>query len=195
MRHGQPVDESRGRCYGSLDLDLSREGISQVQNVVRVIPAGCLSAIYTSPRSRCVRSAELLASLHNCVVHPISTLAEIDFGEFEGRTYDEIARVYPDQYKLWMEHPTDIHFPDGESFTEMQQRVLETAEGLKDAHRGSSYAIVAHGGVNRIILANALGVANSNIFRIAQAYAAVNLIRYLGDYPSIELMNCMTGCL
>lgn len=189
LRHGQPVDDARGRCYGSLDLRLASEGLRAVADAARSIPLNSLKAIYSSPRTRCLQSAKVLAYRQSPKIIAMNSFAEIDFGEFEGRGYDEIAVTHPDLYQTWMNNPTEVKFPGGESFQEMQGRVLSTANELRDTHRDESYAIVAHGGVNRIILADALGVCNENIFRIAQRYAALNLIRYLGDYPSIELMN------
>ena len=67
--------------------------------------------------------------------------------------------------------------------------MVDAAHQLYGRHRGETIAIVSHGGVNRILLAAALGVANANIFRIAQRYAAMNLLTLIGDYPSVELMN------
>jgi broad specificity phosphatase PhoE len=71
----------------------------------------------------------------------------------------------------------------------MQTRVVDAAYQLYARHRGETIAIVSHGGVNRILLAAALGVSDANIFRIAQRYAAMNLLTLIGDYPSIDLMN------
>jgi broad specificity phosphatase PhoE len=71
----------------------------------------------------------------------------------------------------------------------MRARVLTAYRALLAQHDGQTIGIVAHGGVVRIVLADALGVPDENIFRIAQRYASLNLIRYLGDYPSLEMVN------
>jgi broad specificity phosphatase PhoE len=65
----------------------------------------------------------------------------------------------------------------------MQARVLDASSELFAQHRGETNATVSHSGVNRILLAAAY------IFRIAQRYAAINLLTLIGDYPSIDLMN------
>ncbi len=52
-------------------------------------------------------------------------LKEIDFGDFEGLTYDEIAGRYPDLYRQWMESPTEVQFPNGECFDDMRIRVFD----------------------------------------------------------------------
>lgn len=189
LRHGRPSAESEGRCYGALDLSLSDVGLEQARDAAAQIPENTLSAIYSSPRRRCTQTAEILRHRHPCPLETIDALSEINFGIFEGRTYDDIAATHPDVYRQWMDHPTEVAFPGGESFGEMQCRVLEAVDRLLAIHKGSSFAIVAHGGVNRIVIAQALGMPRENIFRIAQRYGALNLIRYLGDYPSVELLN------
>ena len=88
-----------------------------------------------------------------------------------------------------MTRPTEIHFPGGESFAQMQTRVMATTTELFQRHQGESIAIVSHGGVNRIILADALGMPPTHIFRIAQRYAGLNLIVFYEGVPTVELVN------
>jgi alpha-ribazole phosphatase/probable phosphoglycerate mutase len=189
IRHGEPDADSRGRCYGRMDVGLSSEGHRQVEAVSQALQNELFTAIYVSPCKRAVESGKLLAHGHSCVVTLDERLHEIDFGDLEGNKYDDIAKSYPDIYRQWMKHPTETQFPNGESFQQMHARVLDAAHQLYRKHRGETIAIVSHGGVNRILLADALGIPNANIFRVAQRYAAINLLRLIDDYPSVELMN------
>lgn len=189
IRHGEPTAESKGRCYGRLDVGLSEQGRQQMESVSRALAQEPLKAIYVSPRKRTMESAAIIAKRHCCPVRVETALREIDFGDLEGRSYDEIAQVYPEVYRRWMEHPTETLFPNGESFALMKMRVLMVAHGLYELHRGETIGIVSHGGGNRILLAEALGIPSANVFRIGQRHAALNLLRFLGDYPSVELMN------
>jgi alpha-ribazole phosphatase/probable phosphoglycerate mutase len=189
VRHGEPHADVRGRCYGRLDVGLSDAGRMQLEQVGSALATVSFSAIYASPRLRTRESAGIIAGHHRCAVQIDEQLREIDFGDFEGRTYDEIASLYPAVYAQWMSRPTEVQFPNGESFQLMRQRVLRAAGKLICQHAGETIAIVTHGGVNRILLADALGVPEANLFRIAQGYGARNLVRYIGDYPSVDLMN------
>jgi alpha-ribazole phosphatase/probable phosphoglycerate mutase len=189
IRHPEPEASAEGRCYGSLDWDLSETGMRQANAIAAALAAEPLAAIYSSPRRRCVQAAEILAATRSCPLQRSDALRELDFGEFEGRRYDEIAALYPNLYREWMERPTEVEFPGGESFPAMRQRVLQAAADLRTRHAGETIALVTHGGVNRIILAEALGIEPANIFRLAQRYAALNLIRYFGDVPIVELVN------
>jgi alpha-ribazole phosphatase/probable phosphoglycerate mutase len=189
IRHGETAQSSRGRCYGSLDVALSAAGIVQVQAAAQRLGTQRLSGIHCSPRTRCRDSAEIIAAEQTCTVETVEDLAELYFGDFEGRTYHEIAAEHPKLYAEWMANPTKVRFPGGESFSDMWTRVNAAVRKLRAAHAGSSFAIVAHGGVNRIILAEALGLPAENIFRIGQGYAALNLVKYYGDATVVELMN------
>ena len=71
----------------------------------------------------------------------------------------------------------------------MQHRVLEAARVLRRRHQGESLAIVSHGGVNRILLADALEMSPARIFRIGQRYAAANRIDYFDSEPLVETIN------
>ncbi len=189
IRHGEPNEEGRQRCYGSLDVGLSDIGRAQMARVAEHLNAESVAAIYTSPRSRAVESAGILAASANCPVEIAADFREIDFGDFEGLTYDEIARQYPNLYRQWMETPTEVQFPNGESFAQMSFRVLRTFETILSKRNGKTVAIVSHGGVNRILLAWALQMPDNAIFRLAQDHAAMNLIEFVNGFPSVQSMN------
>src|SRR5260370_25958711 len=189
LRHPEPEASARGRCYGSLDVALSPNGIRQAHSVADALAQNTFAAIYTSPRQRCTQAARILAVGRHCPMESVLALREMDFGEFEGRSYDEIATIYPDLYQQWMEHPTETQFPGGESFRVMCTRVLAATRDLRSRHAGQFIALVTHGGVSRIILADALGMAPANIFRIGQRYGAINVIRYFDETPIVELVN------
>jgi alpha-ribazole phosphatase/probable phosphoglycerate mutase len=88
-----------------------------------------------------------------------------------------------------MNRPTETRFPNGEDFQEMRQRVLAGLDEVLTRQSKKTIAIVAHGGVNRVILARVLSIPDSQIFRLAQRYAAVNRIDYFENGATVELIN------
>lgn len=189
IRHPEPDEAVRGICYGSLDVPLSPRGIEQAESIGRWLSSRRLQAIYTSPAKRCVDTARCIAAGRSCAVELEDALRELDFGDLEGRSYEEIAASHPDLYREWMERPTEVHFPGGENFKQMADRVISGTRQLVSQHFGQHVAFVTHGGAIRIILAEALGIPPNNVFRIAQHYGAVNCIRYIGSLPTVELLN------
>lgn len=181
IRHARPSQEAHGRCYGSLDVPLAADAFADLQ-----LPR--TDVIYSSPRLRCIQTAHLISP--SPIILP--DVREIDFGDFEGKTYDEIAAIHPELYAQWMSDPTAVTFPNGESFSAMRERVLSAVHSILQEHAGKTIAVVSHGGVNRILLAEALGLPDRNLFRIGQRYGALNLLRYYGSYPVVELLNGAT---
>jgi alpha-ribazole phosphatase/probable phosphoglycerate mutase len=190
VRHGEPDDSVRGRCYGRLDPGLSPRGREQMQRAWLLLHDEPLTAIYSSPRRRAVESASLRPT-ENPAVTVDDRLREIDFGAFEGLAYDEIAKRFPEKYEEWMSRPTEVSFPGGERFGEMSTRVLEMIDRIRRIHRGETVAAMSHGGTNRIVLAAALDLDPRRIFRLDQAYAGVNVIDYIGDEPLVRVINAI----
>jgi alpha-ribazole phosphatase len=189
LRHGEPEQAAKGRCYGRLNVGLSDEGRKQIEAKLAAIRNLRADALYTSPLKRAVESARIVS---DCLgLEPISTdeLREINFGAFEGLTYEEVEKRYPEDYKLWMERPTEITFPQGESFAQMKARVLRFRQCLLNTHNSKTVVVISHGGANRILLADALAIPDSMIFRIDQAYAALSIIDYLPGSPMVRLIN------
>src|SRR5262249_21997511 len=189
IRHAEPERQAKGKCYGRFDIGLSDSSRTQLAEKLNSLRNFAAAALYTSPLRRAAESAAIVG-LH-LRLQPILSpeLQEIDFGRFEGLAYDEIQRLYPEEYRLWMERPTEIKFPLGEGFPEMKARVLGFKDFLLNTHRGQTVVLVCHGGTNRILLADALGILDERIFRIDQSYAAINIIDYFACDPVVRLLN------
>jgi alpha-ribazole phosphatase len=190
IRHAA-TESMEGRCYGWHDVPLSQDGINQARNLARRLARNRLDAMYTSPLRRARETARILAEPHDVSVQIIQELAEIHFGDFEGLSYEEIQVRFPEIYQQWMDQPTVVRFPNGEDFPGLQRRTLAALNSILTSNIGKSVAAVAHAGVVRILLADALGIPNSHIFRLAQDYAAVNRIDYTDDGATVKLIN---GC-
>jgi alpha-ribazole phosphatase len=90
-----------------------------------------------------------------------------------------------------METPTRVRFPGGEAFADLRGRVLAASAEIRAAHAGEAVALVAHGGVVRVILADALGLAEEAIFRLAQSHGGVSVVDWLGGEPVVRVVNAV----
>lgn len=179
-----------------------------------------LSAVYCSPLGRAFKSAEIIAAPHQLVPVPISDLRERSFGIWEGMTFTEIRDKYPVEFEAWAGNPLVYSPMAGESTIDVRNRVIPVIEKIlsearkngsaeerkagKENIKGNSraselpglrtnIAIVAHGGVNRVLLCHVLGIPLENIFRIEQDNAAVNIIEFWDNYPVVKLLNGVLG--
>ena len=190
VRHGEADESVRGRCCGSLDPPLSDDGRRQMRRAGRLLERLAPAAVYASPRQRARDGARALDLAAPLVVD--DRLREIDFGLLEGLTYDEVADRYPDIWRRWMQAPLDVAFPQGERFDVFSHRVDLAVADLTARHPGDAIVVVAHGGVNRLILARALGLDLRHMFRLQQTCGAASLIDYYGDEAIVQAMN-VTG--
>lgn len=180
IRHAEPDDDARGRCYGRLDVGLSEPGRTHARRLSRLAS----DVVYTSPRRRARETAEVLGS---SLVD--ERLRELDFGELEGRTYDEIAVERPDLYRRWMEEPTRVRFPGGEGFADLRARACAALADIRAAHDGEVVAVVTHGGVVRACLAEALGLPDERIFALDVGYCRASVIDWFDGDAVVRLVN------
>lgn len=151
--------------------------------------AAGLQAVYTSNLTRALRSAEVIARPYG--IQPVETavLRERHFGVWEGMSFMEIREKYPAEFESWADNPLRYSPVGGETTIEVRDRVIPLMDSILCRHKGGSIAVVAHGGINRILLCHFLGIPLENIFRIEQDYAAVNIVEFWERYPVLKLVN------
>jgi broad specificity phosphatase PhoE len=140
-------------------------------------------AVWTSPRLRARQTAVALTPSPRVD----DDLRELDFGELEGRTFDEIAASEPDLYRAWMETPTRVRFPGGESYADLKARAVRSLERIWDEQDVA--VVVTHGGVIRAGLASWLGIPDEAIFRIDVRYGGVTVVERVAGTPIVRMVN------
>lgn len=189
VRHAQPAEEARGLCYGRLDIGLSTRGRRRAELIARTLERIPLAAVYSSPSKRALETATPLAAAHYLSPLVDDALREIDFGELEGQRYDEIQLTHPNIYRIWMQTPTQVQFPGGESYAQLYARAVEVLDAVRTRHRGSLAAIVSHGGILRAMLAHCLRMPAETIFRLDQSYGALSVIDWFEGTPLVRIVN------
>ena len=189
VRHTEPEAAARGRCYGRLDVDLSDAGRRHAEGLGTALASFGVTALFSSPQRRALETARFIGARLDLEPTEHPGLAEIDFGEFEGRTYEEIAASEPALYRAWMDTPTVVRFPGGESFTDLRARVLPAVAEIRAAHEGSVVVLVAHGGVIRAVLAAALALPDDEIFGLPQDYGGVSIVDFSGAGAAVRAVN------
>ncbi|HEY1317953.1 MAG TPA: alpha-ribazole phosphatase [Gaiella sp.] len=189
VRHAETEKSARGRCYGSLDVGLSPAGKAQCARLAEALAADRVAAVVSSPRTRALETAQAIAEPHSVEVHVDSDLQELDFGELEGRPYDEIAEEMPDLYAAWMTTPTRVEFPGGESYADLARRARGAVERLRRQRVDGTAVAVTHGGIVRAVLADVLGIPDDRIFRIAVEPASVAIVEWVEDVPTLVALG------
>jgi alpha-ribazole phosphatase/probable phosphoglycerate mutase len=113
----------------------------------------------------------------------------MDMGRWEGLTFAEIQAREPELCDRWLADPFAMPFPDGEGLPDLRARAVPALRKVVERHAGGRIAVIAHGGTNRVILAEALGLPLGNIFRLGQDYAAWNLVEYRETGAVVHAVN------
>jgi len=177
IRHAEP--EGVGRYLGRRsDPPLSAWGRAQAEALARRLAGEPLAAIYSSPLRRALETAQTIAFPHGLDVRVSDDLAELDFGEWDGLSYEEIQRRDPHRFTRWLSDPSSVCPPGGENFLEMNERVTGFARKIALKHAGELIAVVTHGGPARAVICNALGIPIAAQWRIRQDLAAISRLDF-----------------
>ena len=186
-RHGEVVNH--GIYNGHKDVDMTATGLGQMEGLRNRLIDRNLSAVYCSDLMRTKKGAARVAEPHEIVPEEIPQFRELHFGRWQGLTLAEVQEKYPDDFPQWMKNLSTFRIPGGESFQDLSHRALPKLEELIGMHRGGEFAVVCHGVLNRIILAEALQLSYDSLLRIEQDYGCLNIIDYYPDWTVVKLMN------
>ena len=188
VRHGA-VRGGERRFYGHTDVPLSAEGEAQLAALGASLVSEKIEAVYASDLSRSRRSAELLAAGLGLSPVIVPAFREMAMGRWEELSHTEITAREPERFREWMANLGTFPFPDGESLPDLRARVVPALSELLERHAGGRFAVVAHGGPNRVILCEALGMPLDRIISLGQEYGALNLLEYRDGTAIVHRLN------
>lgn len=175
IRHGENSMVGK-RLAGRLPgVSLNERGQQQAQELCRVLAKAPIKAIYSSPMERAMETAAPLAQTLGLPILPAPGLIELDYGAWQGKTIKQLSRM-----KLWkvvQEKPSEMRFPGGESFIEVQQRTAAEIERIAAAHEESELVgCFSHGDIIRLAIAHFLGMPLDLFQRVSADTASVTVL-------------------
>lgn len=154
IRHFQANSSKQGAFYGSTDMELAPQAIENKRGKTLDFPSDDLK-LYCSPLMRCRQTATLLLPHRDFTF--LKEAREVDFGDWEGHTFDEISQSHSELVNEWMNNK-DFCFPGGESLPDFNRRIGKLAKLLAGDY-SSNVMLVAHGGVIRHLICHFLGLS------------------------------------
>jgi probable phosphoglycerate mutase len=176
VRHGETALTSQGRYSGRGDVPLSEQGEAQAMAAGGRVAgiARDVTAVVTSPLSRCTRTAELIAAeLGGVDVTVLPDLIECDFGEWEGLTFAEAQERSPAAMTAWLESPS-VAPPGGESFEAVARRARRALATVLTAYPKGVVVVVSHVSPIKLILRDALAATDDFLHRLYLDAAGVS---------------------
>ena len=175
LRHGAIDNPLPRRFLGRTDLPLNADGVRQARDLGRWLGAIPFRRVCASPLSRAMETAALVSNRPRAAIERIDALVEIDLGAWEGLSLAEVQARFPGEYEQRGRDLAAYRTPGGESFSEVADRACPALADLARDTPGP-LLVVAHMGVNRVVLSRLLGRPLALLLDIPQAYLAVNVL-------------------
>ncbi len=155
--------------------ELNARGQMQLTTLARLLSTEPIETVYSSDLRRATATAQAIAAVREIpqVLRP--ALREIDFGQWEGLSWEEIEQMDPEYARKWVACCPHVAAPSGESFQAFETRILQEVNRLLDDHR-NPIAVVTHGGALRVVLRHLCGCSDEEAWQQTQAYCCI--VRY-----------------
>jgi phosphoserine phosphatase len=190
VRHGQTRWNLVEHIRGQADVPLNETGLAQAEAVSRrVARQWSPTAVYASPLSRAIRTAEVIARPFGLAVQVTSGLLDMNFGQWQGLTVDAVRARWPELGSAWYSVPHMVHVPGGETLADVRARGMATVRELCATHVDETVVLVGHNAINRVILLGVLGLGNECFWRIGQDPCGINVFEFAHGAFTLEAMN------
>ena len=194
LRHGQAENNTKkilaGRTPG---INLTEQGKEQAEQAGEMIKSLNISAIYSSPIDRAMQTAEIVGK--HCGIKPISDdrLIELDMGKFTMMPYNEIFEKHGNVFLKFYEGSLEISHNGVESFTEVQKRVFDIVDFVKNEHKGENVVLVTHMDPIKAMIGKVLSLDPEILFQLIVANASLNIFKYDDQNFYLSSINSMNS--
>ena len=190
IRHGKPdFPSDRIYCDAQEHPDLTEEGRNQAESGAEYLAEQEIEAIYSSPLSRTLQTAEYLANKSGISLKTETDLQERAFGIWDGLTFVEIEQQYPTEYQAWKQDQVGFTPPGGETMREVSARVERCLQAIIERHKGRSVAIFTHMGPIRLAVTQAFEIPMTQYRQIRVDYAGISRIDYGVSRNNLMFLN------
>ena len=190
VRHGETESNTEKRYRGWTESPLTPKGARQAEEVGFFLGGQKIDSLFCSDLKRAVKTARVIGAGSGLEPAVTPLLREINFGDWEGFTYDELEMSFGDAIRLWFDDPFNRAAPGGETLTEVYMRMQKfLVQLMNEAADGQRIAAVSHGGSIRALLFRVLNLSKKNFWDIKIDNASVSLIRKEGSQFKVVYYN------
>ena len=189
MRHGE-VDERYHRIFGgTIDMELSATGRHQARVLAEFVDRYRFDRLYCSPMKRARATADPIEERQGLKAEIIDDLREINFGEWTGKTWMQVAEEYQIDVFGWLDQLEAGRVKDAESGADFRKRTHAATRRILEDNRGRRIAVVCHGGVVRAILSELLEIPLPYFGRLDIEYASLSVVEISARKHEADLIN------
>ncbi|MBM7854487.1 alpha-ribazole phosphatase/probable phosphoglycerate mutase [Desulfohalotomaculum tongense] len=178
VRHGETQWNAVKKFQGHSDITLSPVGREQAERLAQYMQKFDINAAYASDLSRAKETAEIIAGKFNIPVICKQQLREINFGNWEGLTIEEITDRYKETVEQWWKNPSATPIPGGEVLSDLVKRVMAAISDIIAEHPGQNVLVVSHGGVIRSIICHIMGIDLNEYWRLQMNNCSLSILYF-----------------
>lgn len=191
IRHGETLWNVEQRILGVTDIKLTETGLLQAQALAEAFRSRSIQAVYSSDLRRAFQTAKILAESHKLEVHTHVGLREMNQGEIEGLTFEELRDQQPEFLESWRQDPSRVVISGGESLVELQERAWSAVCELAKVHLDETIVLVSHNLAIVATLCRLLGLSLKRFRQLRQGFTGVTLLEYTKLGWAVHYMNVM----
>lgn len=186
IRHG---DCGVDKVYlGKKNISLSEKGNADIHHLKTDVEGLNLDTIWVSPLLRARESANILFPKKEYDSNIMNDLEEIDFGKWDGLTFEEVQKNWPDEVKEWANFNPEFSFPKGEYLKNFFKRVDRVYKNIVDS-KEKNILIISHGGVIRALICKFLGLPQDKYVLFNVSTASLSSLSLFGSNGVLNLLN------
>jgi len=185
VRHGETNWNSAEIFRGRADVPLNDIGVEQAERLGDYLSGEKIDVIYSSPLQRAVQTAGAIARRQDLDVNTVVNLTDIDYGQWQGLSSDEVADRYPELYQDWLDTPEQVRIPGGESLEDVRCRAMPFLEDAVARCGEGRIVLVSHRVVNKVLICALLGLDNSSFWNVKMETGGIT--RFVFDRGRVVL--------
>ena len=190
VRHGETDSNKASLALGREDVELNETGRWQAQRLAEALEGQPLAAVYSSPLRRALATADAIAERHHLTVELNEGLIEMEIGEMEGLTFQQVRERYPHFLQVWLGGRAAYEpMPGGERLVDVQERAWQALERICAARPQETVAVVTHNFVLLTILCRVLGLELADFRRLRHNVAAVSVLQVQDRRMTVLRLN------
>ena len=181
VRHGETEWNVKEVFRGRIDIELNEIGVRQAELLAEYLSRRQIDTVYSSPLQRALRTAERIARDHQLDVKIRPGLIDLDYGEWQGLSHQEVKEQYGELYVRWRESPEGVRMPSGESLGDVSRRAAAVVKEVTEGCRGTA-VLVSHRVVNKVLICALLGLDNAHFWNIRQDTCGMTTFSYQNQH-------------
>lgn len=189
VRHALTTDNQENRLSGHIDSIVSEVGRHQIEKLTSYLENIDIDKIYTTTSSRTKDTVKYIAQSKGINLIEKDTLKEINFGDFEGTTFEEIKKSNLDEFEKMINEGYNYKYPNGESLVETYSRVAKEVDDIVENNNNKTILICSHGGTIRNIITHLISKSYDYHWNFRIDNASVSILEIENGFTVINTMN------